>query len=151
RLVPALVEAGHEVRAMTRSPEAYDGPGEAVGGDVDDPGTLARAKEGCELVYYLVHAIGRADGGTHGEAVATDLGLAAAALGVQQIVYLGGLGEDGNDLSTHLQSRRDVETALGEAGVPVTVLRAALVLGRGSLSWEILKQLVDRLPVLPTG
>lgn len=151
RLVPALVAQGHEVRAMTRRPETYTGPGEPVAGDVDDIGSLARAMEGCDLVYYLIHAIGRSDVGTHDEAVATDLGLAAAALGVQQIVYLGGLGDDDDSLSTHLQSRRDVEAALGSSDVPVTVLRAALVLGEGSLSWEILKQLVEKLPVLPTG
>lgn len=149
RLVPALVDAGHEVRAMTRNPSAYRGPGEPVAGDVDDIGSLAVAMEGCDVVYYLIHAIGRSDVATHDGKVAQGLGLAAAALGVRQIIYLGGLGVD--DLSVHLQSRRDVESALGESGTPVTVLRAALVLGEGSLSWEILKQLVDVLPVLPTG
>lgn len=151
RLVPALVEAGHEVRAMTRKPESYAGKGTPIAGDVDDIGSLAKAMEGCDLVYYLIHAIGRSDVGTHDGKVAKGLGLAAAALGVHQIVYLGGLGSSDDSLSTHLQSRRDVETALGEAGTPVTVLRAALVLGEGSLSWEILKQLVEKLLVLPTG
>lgn len=151
RLVTALVADGHDVRAMTRRPETYAGKGTPVGGDVDDPGSLAEAMTGCDVVYYLVHAIGRDDVGSHDEAVARDLGLGAAALGLRQIIYLGGLGSSGDELSEHLQSRRDVEGALAEAGVPTTVLRAALVLGEGSLSWEILKQLVEKLPVLPTG
>ncbi len=156
RLVPELVRAGHEVRAMTRHPDDYDGEGTPVRGDVDDPGSLAEAMTGCDAVVYLVHAIGRDDVGTHDVQVARDLGLGAAAVGVRQIVYLGGLGDedggaDADGLSEHLQSRRDVESALSAAGVPTTVLRAALVLGEGSLSWEILKQLVEKLPVLPVG
>lgn len=124
RLVPALVDAGHDVRAMTRTPADYTGLGTAIGGDVDDPGSLSRALADCEAVDYLVHAIGRPDVATHDVTVAKDLGLAAAALGVTQIIYLGGLSGDGaseGGLSEHLQSRRDVETALGESGVPVTV------------------------------
>lgn len=151
RLAPALLAEGHDVRAMTRHPESYDGAGTPVGGDVDDPGSLSSAMTGCDVLYYLVHAIGRDDVGTHDAVVARDLGLAAAALGVRQIVYLGGLGSGDDQLSVHLQSRRDVESSLAQAGVPTTVFRAALVLGEGSLSWEILKQLVEKLPVLPAG
>jgi uncharacterized protein YbjT (DUF2867 family) len=150
-LVPVLLEAGHEVRAMTRRPDAYAGPAQPVAGDVDDPGSLAAAMEGCDVVHYLVHGLARSDVATHDAQVAHDLGLAAAALGVRQVVYLGGLGDDGDDLSEHLASRRAVEAALGETGVPVTVLRAAIVIGAGSLSWEILRQTVEQLAVVPTG
>ena len=75
-------------------------------------------------------------------------GLAAAASGVRQIVYLGGLGKDDDDLSPHLRSRREVERLLGESGVPVTVLRAAIVVGAGGISWEMTRQLVKNLPAM---
>ena len=83
-------------------------------------------------------------------AAALNFGGAAAAAGVERIVYLGGLGVDDGDLSPHLRSRRQVEQLLGVAGVPVTVLRAAVVVGHGGISWEITRQLVDHLPAMIT-
>ncbi|RYJ04819.1 MAG: NAD-dependent epimerase/dehydratase family protein, partial [Actinomycetales bacterium] len=148
RLVPALIEQGHTVRAMTRHPETYDGPGEAVGGDVSDPGTLADPLNGVDVAVYLVHSLDDDDFERKDAEAAKAFGLAAAASGVRQIVYLGGLGKDGDDLSAHLRSRREVERLLGESEVPVTVLRAAIVVGAGGISWELTRQLVKNLPAM---
>ena len=148
RLVPALVEAGHDVRAMTRHPERYDGPGEPVRADVQDPDTLGPALQGVEVAYYLVHSLDQDDFEETEAASARAFGEAAARGGVRQIVFLGGLGSDDDELSTHLRSRRAVETLLGEAGVPVTVLRAAVIVGDGGISWEITRQLVKNLPAM---
>lgn len=147
-LAAALVEQGHDVRAMTRRPEAYDGPGTPVRGDVADAGSLAAALAGVDAAYYLVHSLDSSDFEEQDAAGARAFGGAAAVAGVRQIVYLGGLGEDGDDLSPHLRSRREVETLLGEAGVPVTVLRAAIVVGHGGISWEMTRQLVETLPLM---
>jgi uncharacterized protein YbjT (DUF2867 family) len=148
RLVPALIEAGHTVRAMTRHPETYDGPGEPVGGDVGDPGTLAAPLDGVDVAIYLVHSLDDDDFENKDAEAARAFGLAAAASGTRQIVYLGGLGKDGEKLSAHLRSRREVEHLLGESGVPVTVLRAAIVVGAGGISWEMTRQLVKNLPAM---
>ena len=147
RLVPALIEQGHEVRAMTRRPEAYDGPGRPVRGDTDDRDSLVEPLGGVEVAYYLVHSLDDADFERKDAQAARNFASAAAEAGVRQIVYMGGLGDDG-DLSAHLRSRREVETLLGETGVPVTVLRAAIVVGHGGISWEITRQLVKNLPAM---
>ena len=147
-LVPALLQEGHQVRAMTRRPEAYDGPGEPVGGDVHDPDTLTEALEGVDIAYYLVHSLDDDDFERKDAAAAQAFAKSAAEAGVQQIVYLGGLGSDGQKLSAHLRSRRQVETLLGRSGVPVTALRAAIVVGAGGISWEITRQLVKHLPAM---
>ncbi len=148
RLVPALTEAGHKVKAMTRRPEGYDGPGDPVHGDVHDPGSLAGAVDGVDVAVYLVHSLDDDDFERKDAEAARAFGLAAAAAGVRQIVYLGGLGSEDGDLSAHLRSRREVETVLAESGVPVTVLRAAIVVGAGGISWEITRQLVKNLPAM---
>jgi len=148
RLVPALLEAGHDVRAMTRRPEAYEGPGTAVGGDVNDASTLGPALDGVEVAYYLVHSLDSADFESRDARAARSFGEAAAEAGVRQIVFLGGLGAEEADLSAHLRSRREVEGLLGEGGVPVTVLRAGIVVGRGGISWELTRQLVKNLPAM---
>jgi uncharacterized protein YbjT (DUF2867 family) len=150
RLVRALVDDGHDVRVMTRAPDRYRGPGKAVHGDVADPRSLAGAVEGCAAAYYLVHSLDSADFEQRDAAAARAFGEAAATAGVEQIVYLGGLGDDGDALSAHLRSRREVEALLGEAGVPVTVLRAGIVVGHGGISWEITRQLVEHLPAMVT-
>lgn len=148
RLVPALLEAGHEVRAMTRRPEAYDGPGEAVGADVSDPASLRPALEGVDVAIYLVHSLDDPDFERKDAEAARNFSRAAAEAGLQQIVYMGGLGDDDEDLSAHLRSRREVEALLAADGVPVTVLRAAIVVGHGGISWEITRQLVKNLPAM---
>jgi uncharacterized protein YbjT (DUF2867 family) len=150
RLTEALTEAGQHVRAMTRRPEDYAGPGEPVHGDVHDPATLPDALHGCSAAYYLVHSLDSAEFERLDAEAATAFGSAAADAGVQQIVYLGGLGRDGDELSAHLRSRREVERLLGAAGVPVTVLRAGIVVGNGGLSWELTRQLVEHLPGMVT-
>ena len=148
RLVPALLDAGHDVRAMTRHPEAYAGPGAAVGADVMDPDSLAPALDGADVAIYLVHSLDDPDFERKDAEAARNFGAAAAKAGLRQIVYMGGLGDDDHDLSAHLRSRREVEGLLGTDGVPVTVLRAAIVVGHGGISWEITRQLVKNLPAM---
>jgi uncharacterized protein YbjT (DUF2867 family) len=148
RLCPALIEAGHQVRAMTRSPAQYTGAGDPVAGDVAVPDSLTAALADIDAAYYLVHSLGAEDFEQRDADAATAFGAAAAAAGVRRIIYLGGLGADDENLSPHLRSRREVERLLGEAGVPVTVLRAAVVIGHGGISWEITRQLVAHLPIM---
>jgi uncharacterized protein YbjT (DUF2867 family) len=148
RLVPALIDEGHTVRAMTRHPETYDGPGEAVAGDMDDPDSLVGPLEGVDVAYYLVHSLDDDDFERKDADAARGFARAAAAAGVRQIVYMGGLGDDDQELSAHLRSRREVEHLLADEGVPVTVLRAAIVVGHGGISWEITRQLVHNLPAM---
>jgi uncharacterized protein YbjT (DUF2867 family) len=148
RLVPALIEDGHTVRAMTRRPDSYDGPGEPVGGDVSDPDSLVTALDGVDVAIYLVHSLDDPDFERKDAEAARNFSKAAATAGVRQIVYMGGLGADNDELSAHLRSRREVEGLLGQDGVPVTVLRAAIVVGHGGISWEITRQLVKNLPAM---
>ncbi|WP_433781202.1 NAD(P)H-binding protein [Actinomycetospora sp. CA-101289] len=148
RLSPALEAAGHSVRAMTRRPAGYRGVGEAVAGDVGDPASLRTALAGCEVAFYLVHSLGDADFEQRDADGAAAFGRAAADEGVARIVYLGGLGSGEDDLSAHLRSRHEVEELLGEAGVPVTTLRAGIIVGHGGISWEMTRQLVEHLPAM---
>lgn len=148
-LVPALVAEGHDVRAMTRDPDTYDGEGTAVEGDVTTPSTLGPALDGVDIAYYLVHSLDEEDFEETEARSARAFGDAAGEAGVRQIVFLGGLGpDDADELSVHLRSRRAVESLLGEGGVPVTVLRAAVIVGDGGISWEITRQLVENLPAM---
>jgi len=149
-LCPALSAAGHEVLAMTRRPEEYRGVGEPIRGDVADPASLVGALEGAEAAYYLVHRLGEKNFARADAQAATAFGAAAAEARVGRIIYLGGLGDTNDDLSEHLRSRREVETLLGEAGVPVTVLRAGIIVGDGGISWEMTRQLVEHLPAMIT-
>jgi uncharacterized protein YbjT (DUF2867 family) len=150
RLCPALEDAGHTVRAMTRHPDAYPGAGQAIRGDVTDPKSLISAAEGCDAAYYLVHSLDKASFAKDDAAAARTFGSVAAEVGLERIVYLGGLGSDDDDLSPHLRSRREVEQLLGHAGVPVTTLRAGVIVGHGGVSWEITRQLVEHLPAMIT-
>src|SRR3954454_6858118 len=150
RLCPALVEAGYDGEAMTRHPETYDGAGRPVVGDVHDPATLDEALTGCTSAYYLVHSLASKDFERLDASAARAFGEAADSAGVERIVYLGGLGRDADRLSPHLRSRREVEQLLGAGGLPVTTLRAGIVIGHGGLSWEMTRQLVERLPLMVT-
>ncbi len=132
---------------MTRHPGRYLGPGVPVGGDVTDPSSLSRALDGQDAAYYLVHSLDRSDFVERDRQGAVVFARAATAASVGQVIYLGGLGANNDDLSAHLRSRREVESVLSE-GVPTTILRAAIVVGDGSISWEIVCQLVERLPVM---
>jgi uncharacterized protein YbjT (DUF2867 family) len=147
-LCSALVNVGHEVRAMTRRPDSYSGAGRAIAGDVFDPDSLRQPLDGVDVAYYLVHSLGSDDFAEKDADAARAFGKAAAVAGVERIIYLGGLGQESAGLSKHLRSRREVESLLAEEGVPVTVLRAAVVIGQGGISWEMTRQLVDHLPVM---
>lgn len=150
RLCPALLAAGHEVRALTRRPDTYRGAGLAVRGDVHDAESLRPALESCEAAYYLVHSLGDPDFRRRDAEAARTFAAAAGAAGLTRIVYLGGLGDDADDLSAHLRSRREVERLLAGGGVPVTTLRAGIIVGHGGVSWEMTRQLVEHLPAMVT-
>lgn len=135
---------------MTRNPGSYPGAGTAVLGDVHDERTLDKALAGCEAAYYLVHSLDDPNFESRDADAARNFARAAKDAGVQRIVYLGGLGDDADDLSAHLRSRREVEDLLGSAGVPVTTLRAGIIVGHGGISWEMTRQLVEHLPAMVT-
>ncbi|CQH62275.1 arNOG08307 family NADH-binding domain protein [Halobacterium hubeiense] len=152
-LVPELVAAGHDVRALVRDPQRYDAPEgvEVVTGDLLDEASLAGVFDGVDAAYYLVHSMG--SGGDFAERdrrAARNFAAGADAAGVSRVVYLGGLGETGDDLSPHLASRREVEAVLADAAFDLTTLRAAVIVGAGSAGFEMVYQLVDKLPVMVT-
>ncbi len=152
RLLTALEAAGYHVRCLARRPEALQhraGPLlEVVAGDVQDPPSLGPALAGCEVAYYLVHSMGAGSGFEEADRqAATSFGWAARVAGVRQIIYLGGLGS-GNALSPHLASRQEVGRLLAASGVPTIEFRASIVIGSGSLSFEMIRALVERLPVM---
>jgi len=159
RLAPRLLEHGYSVRCLARNrgkllarPWARDARVEVVEGDAGDRPGLTLAMRGCAAAYFLVHSMDTTTTEYRARdlSMAREFGFAAAAAHVGRIIYLGGLGETGTGLSEHLSSRREVETALNEGGVPVTVLRAAMIIGSGSASFEILRYLVERLPIMIT-
>ena len=159
RLAPRLLESGFSIRCLVRSPRKLEGrdwsenPGvEVRTANLSDQSSLTEALTGCEAAFYLIHSMVSAgeEYARHDLELATTFAAAAHDAGVARIVYLGGLGETGAGLSEHLSSRRDVEAALASTGVPVTVLRAAMIVGSGSASFEILRYLVHRLPVMIT-
>jgi uncharacterized protein YbjT (DUF2867 family) len=119
-----------------------------VPGDVGDIDSLRGALQGAQAAYYLVHSLDDDDFEAKDAEAARAFSAAAAETGVERIIYLGGLGRDDQNLSPHLRSRREVEQLLGADGVPVTVLRAAIVIGHGGISWEITRQLVAHLPAM---
>ena len=146
-LLPYLSE--HEVTAVSRSER--DDPGARwIVADAATGEGIAPALDGAEVVYYLVHSLGSADFEEQDRAAAETVARAAADAGVRQIVYLGGLGADDTDASPHLRSRRETGERLGSAGVPVTTLRAAMIVGKGSAAFETILGLVKRLPVMIT-
>jgi uncharacterized protein YbjT (DUF2867 family) len=153
RLIPRLVEAGHAVRCFARSSGRlagrFDPSVEIVDGDIADEHALERALAGCEAAYYLVHSMGSThDFVQRDRRSAEAFGAAARRAGVGRIVYVGGLGEDGDDLSTHLRSRHEVGQVLRESGVPTIEFRAAQIIGSGSISFEMMRHLTERLPVM---
>jgi uncharacterized protein YbjT (DUF2867 family) len=155
RLLHRLQAAGHRVRCLARNPEAVrqraGGTLDVVGGDVLDYDTLAPALLGVDTAYYLVHSMGATGSFEVADRLAADnFGRAAAAAGVRRIIYLGGLGSEEEDLSAHLASRHEVGRVLRQAGVPVIEFRASVVIGSGSLSFEMIRSLVEGLPVMVT-
>ena len=160
RLIPRLLDSGYRVRALGRSleklscrPWAHHDRLELVQGDVLDREALVRAARGCRAAYYLVHSM-IAQKRSYAEADRTgaeNMVSAADAEGLERIIYLGGLGEVSNlRLSDHLKSRHEVADVLQSGPVPTTVLRAAMIIGSGSASFEMLRYLVERLPVMVT-
>jgi uncharacterized protein YbjT (DUF2867 family) len=153
RLLSRLEEHGARVRCLSRRPDVLVGrigPNtEIVAADVDDPSSLAKALEGVDVAYYLIHAMGS---GKPFAAADRDAAKAfsdvARAQGVRRIVYLGGLGT--GELSDHLASRHEVGEILRASGVPTIELQASIVIGSGSTSFDMLRELVDRLPVMVT-
>lgn len=153
RLVPALLNAGHEVYALTRDETGYEGSPEAqvVEGDVLRPETYQEALAGIDAAYYLIHSMGSGtDFAERDRRAAHNFVRAAEGANLDRVIYLGGLGEERERLSKHLQSRREVETILSGGSYDLTTLRAAIVLGAGSQSFEMIHQLTDRLPVMIT-
>ncbi|MGW7055316.1 SDR family oxidoreductase [Streptomyces sp. NPDC054887] len=159
RLVPELLDAGHQVRCLARTPEKLrDHPwaerAEVVRGDVTDEDSVRASMRGVDVAYYLVHALGTgADFERTDRRAAEIFGEQARAAGVRRIVYLGGLTPSGvpeRELSPHLRSRAEVGSILLASGVPTTVLRAAVIIGSGSASFEMLRYLTERLPVMVT-
>jgi uncharacterized protein YbjT (DUF2867 family)/uncharacterized protein YndB with AHSA1/START domain len=155
RLVPELLAAGHDVRCLARNPDRLAGVDwrsdvEVVAADVLDPRSLEEALGGIEAVYYLVHAMGHTGDFEHTDRVgAENTKNAAEQAGLSRIVYLGGLGEDDpHELSTHLASRHEVGQVLASGTVPVTELRAAVIIGSGSASFEMLRHLDEVLPAM---
>ncbi|GAA0720853.1 SDR family oxidoreductase [Dactylosporangium roseum] len=154
RLVPRLLAAGHEVRCLTRDPRRlrdvpWAGKVEIVAGDVASEEGLAAAMRGIEVVYYLVHALGRAAFEDVDRESALNVVIAARDAGVQRIVYLGG-PVPGERASAHLRSRGEVGDIFLRSGVPTVVFRAAVIIGSGSASFEMLRYLTERLPVMVT-
>ena len=141
----ALVEARYDVIALSRrAPEIAGATGRSV--DVADEVSLQSVLTGCEIAFYLVHSLSAEDFRARDRQLAEGFGRAAAAVGVRRIVYLGGLGHDPE--SEHLASRQEVGTALASGEVPIVELRAAVVLGAGSISFEMLRYLTERLPFM---
>lgn len=159
RLVPRLLEAGYRVRCLARSAAKVSArpwsthPGvEIVEADLTDVAHTAAAMAGCGAAYYLVHSM-MSSGTRYADAdraLAGAFATAAGRAGLERIIYLGGLGERVDGLSEHLASRREVEAMLAAGRVPVTILRAAMIIGSGSASFEILRYLVERLSVMVT-
>lgn len=144
-LAVALGEAGHEVVALSRRrPDIPGVEGRSV--DVADGDALRAALAGCRSAFYLVHSLGSGDFRARDRELAAGFGAAAADAGLDRIVYLGGLGRDPE--SEHLASRQEVGRALASGGVPVVELRTAVVLGAGSVSFEMLRYLTERLPFM---
>ncbi|HEY6118574.1 MAG TPA: SDR family oxidoreductase [Pyrinomonadaceae bacterium] len=155
RLLRVLEQQGYRVRCLARRPEflraKVSGSTEIVAGDVLDPTSLRAALRGVSVAYYLVHSMGSAGSFEENDRQsARNFGAAAKAEGVERLIYLGALGSDGEALSPHLRSRQEVGQILRDSGVPVLEFRASIVIGSGSLSFEMIRSLVERLPIMIT-
>jgi uncharacterized protein YbjT (DUF2867 family) len=147
-LVPPLAER-MDVAAVSRGGDAPAAERvRPVAADALEPDSLRRALDGADIVYHLVHSLGQANFGDLDRRAAANVAAEAARAGVKQIVFLGGLGDDDPNLSEHLRSRAETARVLAHGDVPVTTLRAAIIVGRGSAAFETIVALVDRLPVM---
>jgi uncharacterized protein YbjT (DUF2867 family) len=156
RLVPRLLDAGHRVRAMARTPDKLaDAPWrddvDVVRGDLTEPESLTEAFNGADVVYYLVHSMGTSkDFVAEEKQSARNVVEAAKRAGVRRLVYLSGLHPEDVNLSRHLASRTEVGEILVESGIETVVLQAGIVIGSGSASFEMIRHLTDRLPAMTT-
>jgi uncharacterized protein YbjT (DUF2867 family) len=154
RLVPSLLEEGYKVRVMVRDISRLQGRKwiekvEPCQGDAFEPETLVKAMEGVEAAYYFIHSLyGGSDFFERDLTAARNFGRIAQSVGVQRILYLGGLGDPKSNLSEHLRSRQLTGAVLSESGVPVTEFRAAIIVGSGSASFEMIRYLTERLPLM---
>jgi len=153
RLFPRLA-ATHPIRCMARDPSRIrraDNRMEVVAADIQDEAALTNALAGIHTAYYLIHSMGSCGDFVQADAdAARRFGRIAKACGVRHIIYLGGLGSDADGLSAHLRSRHEVGDLLRASGVPVTEFRASIIIGSGSLSFEMIRALVERLPFMIT-
>lgn len=159
RLIPRLLQSGYRVRALARTPAKLRNRSwaahpnlEIAKADLLDRESLSAACEGCRAVYYLVHSMDptSSDFARTDRIAARNMVVCAEQAGLERIIYLGGLGEQNAGLSEHLRSRAEVATILTDGRVPVTIFRAAMIIGSGSASFEILRYLVERLPIMIT-
>jgi uncharacterized protein YbjT (DUF2867 family) len=154
RLIPRLLEAGYTVRVLARDPRRLQGRPwlehvEVAQGDILNSTALDTVLTGVDIAYYLVHSmLGGRDFTQRDVTAARSFGRAAQVAGISRIIYLGGLGDRGTALSEHLRSRQETGQALSEAGVPVTEFRAAIIVGSGSVSFEMIRYLSERLPIM---
>ena len=148
RPLGAELAHSHDVVAISRRTRPDAGAVEWRSADATDADSVARVLDGAEVVYYLVHSLGRSDFEEQDLKAAETVAGEAERAGVTQIVYLGGLGDESPELSPHLRSRRETGIGLASSSVPVTTLRAAMVVGRGSAAFETVVALVDRLPAM---
>lgn len=154
-LIPSLLDAGYEVRALSRSrkraEDVLDARVEVVEGDLLDAESLDGVFDDIDVAYYLVHSLGAGDQYEERDRRAADNFVTAASeAGVARVIYLGGLGETGDDLSAHLASRREVEQQLAAGSYDLTTFRAGVIVGAGSESFDMVRQMVSRLPVMIT-
>ncbi len=153
RVLEPLAQAGYTVRASARTPSRIRGPQgvETVAADAFDAEAVRASLRGVDTAFYLVHTLGGGEGyAERDRQAATTFASAAAESNVRRIIFLGGLGEDVGELSEHLASRHEVGRILGTTGVPVIEFRASIVLGSGSTSFEMIRNLVEKLPVMTT-
>ncbi|MEO8270650.1 MAG: NAD(P)H-binding protein, partial [Aureliella sp.] len=153
RLLPILEKFGYPVRCLTRRASSFDGSDdkrtEIVEGNVLDPSTLPAAMAGIDTAFYFIHSMGSsADFEEQDRQAAKNFSAAAKLAGVKRIVYLGGLGNRDSNLSKHLRSRQETGDILRASGIQIIELRASIVIGSGSLSFEMVRALTERLPVM---
>ena len=154
RLVPRLLDSGYRVRVLVRDPRRLQGRPwvdavEVVQGDVFEPETLPAAMQDVHIAYYLIHSMeGKEDFDERDRKAGRNFGLAAKVANVERIIYLGGLGNPEEQLSKHLRSRQHSGDALRQGGIPVTEFRAGIIVGSGSISFEMIRYLTERIPVM---
>ena len=155
RLLKELERLDYPVRCLARRPASLSGrvgeSTEVAAGDVLDPASLAASMQGVDVAYYLVHSMGSAaDFEEQDRQGAQNFARAARQAGVKRMIYLGGLSSSMEDLSQHLRSRVEVGRILRDSGVPTVELQASIIIGSGSLSFELIRSLVERLPLMVT-